>query len=151
MADKPAILQDSRFTVEEGLAYRFARTGAIWMNKLFFSSLVLLGVWILWGLLGGTSGCVADVPQAPSESVPGCDPTVSANCNPDQGTAEACNVFLAPTALYLGSMSVLSFGLSLLFGVLGLIVGKRILATTPAAEEVGARKPEEPQGPGPQP
>jgi hypothetical protein len=30
--------------------------------------------------------------------------------------------------------------MSILFGVLGLIVGKKIVEATPAAEEVGARK-----------
>jgi hypothetical protein len=36
-------------------------------------------------------------------------------------------------------MAVVSFVVSILFGLLGLVVGKRIVAMTPAAEEVGAR------------
>ena len=145
MAEKPAILQDSRFTVEEGIGYRASRTGAIWMNKLFFSSLVLLGVWLLWGFAGGATGCVADVPTAPSQPVAGCDVADPASaCNPDQGSGTHCNVFLTPTAKFLGAMSALSFALSILFGILGLVVGKRILEVTPAAEEVGARTPPKP-------
>lgn len=129
VAEKPAILQDSRFIVEEGLAYRAARTGAIWMNKLFFSSLVLLGIWLLLGALGGVSACVDGVPAAPA------DPATVA----DEGLAPHCNVFLTPTSLYLGAMSLVSFLLSIAFGVLGLIFGKRIVESTPAALEVGAR------------
>jgi hypothetical protein len=121
VADKPAILQDERFTVEEGFAYRAARTGAIWMNKLFFSSLVLWGVWLLWGYARGESACVETALE---------------------GTH--CNVFLHPTSLYLMAMAFVSFVLSIGFGVLGLIVGKRILQATPAAEEVGAARPPQP-------
>lgn len=142
---KPAILQDSRFTVEEGVAYRAARTGAIWMNKLFFSSLVLLGVWLLWAFAGGATGCVSGVPQAPSGFADGC--AAVGTCNPDQGTATQCNAFLTPTSTYLAAMAVLSFLLSIAFGVLGLVVGKRIVAATPAAEEVGARQPPTPPTP----
>ena len=138
-AAKPAILQDSRFTVEEGLPYRAARTGAIWMNKLFFSSLVLLGIWLLWAFVGGNTGCVENVPRAPSDFAPQCPESQVGQCNPDQGSASQCNAFLTPTAKYLAAMSMVSFLMSILFGVLGLIVGKRILETTPAAEEVGAR------------
>ena len=137
MGEKPAILQDSRFTVEEGVAYRAARTGAIWMNKLFFSSLVLWGVWLLYGGLGGQVGCAAhDVP------VLGTGPyneTLGANSTVDAGQSAQCNVFLTPTSLYLGAMAGLAFLLSIAFGVLGLMVGKRILEATPAAQEVGAR------------
>ena len=114
MSDKPAILKDSQFTVEEGFAYRAFRTGAIWMNKLFFSCVVLLGVWVLLSYTGGVQACA-------------------------DGT-DTCSAFLTPTAKYLGAMAILSFLLSLLFGALGLVVGKRILEMTPSQEEVGARR-----------
>jgi hypothetical protein len=147
VADKPAVLQDSRFTVEEGVAYRATRTGAIWMNKLFFSSLILLAVWLLWAFIGGNTGCVAGVPQAPSGFVADCPPDQIGNCNPDQGTTTQCNPFLTPTATYLAAMAMLTFVLSLLFGLAGLVVGKRIVERTPAAEEVGARREEPPVPP----
>ncbi|MFO1533654.1 MAG: hypothetical protein ABR562_08205 [Thermoplasmatota archaeon] len=140
MADKPAILQDSRFTVEEGIGYRAARTGAIWMNKLFFSSLVLLGIWLIWAFVAGSTGCVEGVPQAPAHLAGDCSPDGPSTCNPDQGNTTQCNAFLTPTAKYLAAMSVISFVLSIAFGLLGLIFGKRIVEATPAAEEVGARK-----------
>lgn len=127
--EKPAILRESRFTVEEGLAYRAARTGAIWMNKLFFASLILLGIWLVYGGLGAQSGCVSGLPHL----VPGANGTTV-----DDGTRTSCNIFLSPTATYLAGMAVVTFVLSLAFGVLGLIVGKRILEATPADEEVGA-------------
>jgi len=132
MADKPAILADSRFVVEEGLAYRAMRTGAIWMNKLFFSCLVLLGVWLLLGLATGNQGCVGGVPNAPHD--------VAQGPVQDAGSGTHCSVFLSPTSEYLGAMAGLSFVLSLAFGILGLVVGKRILAATPAAQEVGAQR-----------
>jgi hypothetical protein len=128
MSDKPAILQETTFTVEEGTAYRLFRTGAIWMNKLFFSSLVLLGIWLMVAATGHMTGCVDSV-------------AVGKDANGslvDQGPAQKCSVFLTPTAEYLGAMSVLSFLASLGFGALGLVVGKRILESTPAAQEVGA-------------
>ena len=120
--DKPAILRSSEFTVEEGLAYRAFRTGAIWMNKLFFSSLVLLVVWLAWAAATDQTSCAGSY-------------TVS-----DGGDAPAtrCSVFLTPTAKFLGAMAVLSFLLSLAFGALGLVVGKRILEVSAAADEVGA-------------
>ncbi len=131
MADaKPAILQDTRFTIREGFAYRAFRTGAIWMNKLFFASLFLLGVWLLWAVVGGETGCVEDVPQAPEAGVA------------DEGTGSQCSVFLSPTAKYLGAMAVLSFILSIGFGALGLVVGKQVLQVAKASEEVGAQRPE---------
>ncbi len=122
--DKPAILQDEKFVVREGLAYRAARTGAIWMNKLFFSSLVLLGVWLVVGSFSSAIGC-ATVPH------------VGANAT-DQGTIPSCNVFLTPTAGYLGAMAIASFLLSIGFGMLGLVVGKQILEATKAEDEPGA-------------
>jgi len=114
MADgeKPPILQDQEFTVREGVLYRVLRTGAIWMNKLFFSSLVLLGVWLLLSYTRGVEGCA-------------------------DGT---CSVFLTPTAKYLGAMAVVSFVLSIVSGLLGLVVGKSILAVAKADEELGARR-----------
>jgi hypothetical protein len=126
--EKPAILRESRFTVEEGFAYRAARTGAIWMNKLFFSSLVLAVVWLAWGGLTDQSSCVAGVP-------------LNATAQADPAATNAhCNVFLTPTFTYLLAMGAITFALSIGFGVLGLIVGKKIVEATPAADEVGARK-----------
>lgn len=125
---KPAILQSSEFTVEEGLAYRAMRTGAIWMNKLFFSSLVLLVVWLFLAALGGDKGCVDSVDVQPGPN----------GTDVDTGAAPRCSVFLTPTAKYLGAMAVLTFLLSLAFGALGLVVGKRILEVTPSRQEVGA-------------
>jgi uncharacterized membrane protein YtjA (UPF0391 family) len=127
MADKPAILQSSQFTVEEGLAYRAMRTGAIWMNKLFFSSLILLVVWLVLAAVRSDVGCVDSY-----QVVNGTDEA-----------ATKCSVFLTPTAKYLGAMAVITFLLSLAFGALGLVVGKRILEVAKSSEELGA-------GPGPQ-
>jgi hypothetical protein len=127
---KPEVLRDSTFTVEEGLAYRAFRTGAIWMNKLFFSSLVLLGVWLLYAGLGGEAGCDQSVRLAPDEN----------GTIVDSGTRPQCSVFLTPTALYLGAMAILSFVASLAFGVGGLVVGKRIVEMAKAGDEVGARR-----------
>lgn len=124
MSDKPAILKDSQFTVEEGLAYRVFRTGAIWMNKLFFSAVVLLAVWLVIGSVRDDVACVDSVLVNGTQDVPG----------------TKCTVWLTPTAKYLGAMAVLSFLASLAFGALGLMVGKKILEATPAAEEVGARR-----------
>lgn len=114
MTEKPAILQESTFVVEEGLAYRVCRTGAIWTNKLFFSCLVLLAVWLLLAYVGGLEACT------------------------DGGAGSTCSAFLTPTAKYLGAMAILSFLLSLAFGALGLAVGKRVLEMTPSKDEVGA-------------
>lgn len=119
---KPAILRSSEFTVEEGLAYRAFRTGAIWMNKLFFSSLVLLVVWVAYAATTGETWCTSSYTVADGGDVP----------------AQRCSVFLTPTAKFLGAMAVLSFLLSLAFGALGLVVGKRILEMTPSQQEVGA-------------
>lgn len=123
-AEKPKILQESRFTVDEGLAYRIMRTGAIWMNKLFMSSLVLLVVWLLFSAFGGWSGCVPRVETNHTGVV--------------VGNGAQCGALLSTTSIYLASMALTTFTLSLLFGLLGLVVGKRILETTPADEEVGA-------------
>ena len=134
MSDKPAILQDSQFTVEEGLGYRVFRTGAIWMNKLFFSSLFLLAIWLAIGAVNHNVACID---------------SVTVNGTTDDIPGEKCSVWLTPTSKYLGAMAVLSFLASLAFGALGLMVGKKILEATPAAEEVGARRegapPAEPQ------
>lgn len=123
-AAKPAILQESRFTVREGLAYRAMRTGAIWMNKLFFGSAILLAIWLLYGSLGGTQACVGGVPNVEGGT--------------DQGTTQECSILLTPTSTYLGAMAVLSFLLSIGFGLLGLVVGKQVVRAAPAASEVGA-------------
>lgn len=121
---KPAVLQESRFTVREGLAYRAMRTGAIWMNKLFFSSVILLAIWLLYGYAAGTTSCVGGVPVAGG--------------GVDQGTGQKCSVLLTPTSMYLGGMAIVSFLLSIAFGLLGLVVGKQVLQAAPAASEVGA-------------
>ena len=123
-AGKPAILQEARFTVREGLAYRAMRTGAIWMNKLFFGSAILLAIWLVYGYAVGTTACVGGVPAVAGGA--------------DQGTTQKCSVLLTPTSTYLGAMAVLSFLLSIAFGLLGLVVGKQVLQATPAASEVGA-------------
>jgi len=125
-AAKPAILQESRFTVREGLAYRAMRTGAIWMNKLFFGALILLAIWLVYGSTIGASACVGGVPQ-PSSAV-----------GADQGTGLKCSVFLTPTATYLAGMAALTFVLSIAFGLLGLVVGKQVLQVATADSEVGA-------------
>jgi hypothetical protein len=119
---KPAILRSSEFTVEEGVAYRVFRTGAIWMNKLFFSSLVLLAVWLVLAAATGQTWCASSYTVTDGGDAP----------------AQRCSVFLTPTAKYLGAMAVLSFLASLAFGALGLVVGKRILEVSAAADEVGA-------------
>lgn len=112
--------------VREGLPYRACRTGAIWMNKLFFGCVVLLAVWLLYGGLGGTTGCVEQV---------------DTSANATRGaTAQFCNVFLHPTSIYLGSMAVVTFALSIGFGALGLVFGKQVLEAARADEEVGARR-----------
>jgi hypothetical protein len=119
---KPAILRSSEFTVEEGLAYRAFRTGAIWMNKLFFSSLVLLVVWVAYAAATGQTWCTSSYTVTDGGDTP----------------AARCSVFLTPTAKFLGAMAAVSFLLSLAFGALGLVVGKRILEVSAAADEVGA-------------
>lgn len=141
MSDKPAILKDTQFTVEEGAAYRVFRTGAIWMNKLFFSCLFLLAIWLAIAGVTGDAGCVDSYEVADQPADGGGD---DGNATAGGDTpAEKCTVWLTPTAKYLGAMSVLSFLASLLFGALGLMVGKRILETTAVADEVGARRADE--------
>jgi hypothetical protein len=125
--EKPEILRESRFTVEEGVAYRVCRTGAIWMNKLFFSSLVLLAVWLAYGWSTGDTGCATSVGVVDS----GRNITYT-------GPQEKCSLLLATTSKYLGAMAVLSFLLSIGLGMLGLVFGKRIVEAAPAADEVGA-------------
>lgn len=132
---KPAILKDTQFTVEEGLGYRVFRTGAIWMNKLFFSSVFLLAVWLAIAAVNDDVGCV---------------PSVRVDNATSERASQECTAWLTPTAKYLGAMAVLSFLASLAFGALGLMVGKRILEATPVADEVGARRDEEDARP-PQP
>lgn len=128
--EKPAVLQDQEFTLEEGTLYRLLRTGAIWTNKLFFSSLVLLGLWLLLGLTGQVeTGCV-DTLQ------------VAANGTADQADVR-CSVWLSTTAKYLGAMSVLSFLLSIALGLLGLVVGKQVIRMAPTSEEVGGGRMED--------
>ncbi|MHB1262542.1 MAG: hypothetical protein ACYC2H_12600 [Thermoplasmatota archaeon] len=134
-AEKPAILKSSEFTVEEGLAYRAMRTGAIWMNKLFFSSLILLVIWLALAASTDQTACTDSY-----------EVDDSGNTTADRPVAK-CSVFLTPTAKYLGAMAVLTFLASLAFGALGLVVGKRILEVAKSSEEVGAgtaRSPDEP-------
>jgi hypothetical protein len=137
MSDKPAILQSTTFTVQEGIVYRASRTLSIWMNKLFFSSLVLLVVWLTIAAAGGDVGCAESVRVVDENG------TVV-----DQGPATKCSVWLTPTAKYLGAMAVFSFVLSVVFGAVGLVVGKRVLESTPAGQEVGARPLPEGEGSG---
>jgi hypothetical protein len=143
-APKPAILRSSEFTVEEGLGYRLCRTGAIWMNKLFFSSLVLLVVWLALAAATHETGCVGSIRTEDQNGT-----------LVDSGTALKCSTFLTPTAKYLGAMAVLSFLASLAFGALGLVVGKRILEVSASQDELGAgarpepSEPADPSGPGP--
>lgn len=124
--EKPAILKSSEFTVEEGLAYRAMRTGAIWMNKLFFSSLILLVVWLAVAAATDQTACTDS--YVVEDGV---------NGTMDR-PGEKCSVFLTPTAKYLGAMAVLTFLASLAFGALGLVVGKRILEVAKSSEELGA-------------
>lgn len=129
--EKPAILKDAQFTVEEGVGYRVFRTGAIWMNKLFFSSVFLLAVWLAIASVNHDVACVDSIRVVDNGTV-------------DDEPGQKCTIWLTPTAKYLGAMAVLSFLASLLFGALGLMVGKKILEATPVAEEVGARREEAP-------
>lgn len=119
---RPAVLQDQHFVIEESVGYRLLRTGAIWLNKLFFGAVVLFVLWVLLGLTGQVE--------------PGCADSVDVGAG--DAPAERCSVFLSSTALYLGAMAVLSFVLSIVLGMLGLVVGKRIVEMTPASEEPGA-------------
>lgn len=130
MADKPAILQESEFVVEEGILHRVFRTGAIWLNKLFFSAAVLWILWLFIAYFQGDSACAGGLGHVGNNSTQDLD-------NVAEGT---CSVFLTPTSKYLGAMTVISFILSVSMGMLGLVIGKRVIETQRAAEEVGARR-----------
>ncbi len=139
-APKPAILQPQQFTVEEGVAYRAMRTGAIWMNKLFFSSVFLLAAWLVIATVNDDVACVDSIKVGGN---------TTANGTAEDVPGAKCTAWLTPTAKYLGAMAVLSFLASLAFGALGLIVGKKVLEATPVAEEVGARREDDEPGDGP--
>lgn len=123
---KPAILQDAEFTVEEGFLYRFFRTGAIFLNKLFFAAVILWVVWLFVGTAMGDEACTDTI-----RVVEGANGTA-------EEEAVQCSVWLSTTSLYLGAMAVLTFLLSTSFGLLGLVVGKNILEVAKAEEELGA-------------
>jgi len=133
---RSAFLDDQQFAVEEGVMYRLFRTGAIWLNKLFFGAVTLLVVWLFLGLTGAVD--------------PACTTSWKSTTLPNGSHAdevvEHCSIWLSPTAKYLGAMSVLSFALSILSGFLGLLVGKRILEMTPRSEETATRKMAEQAG-----
>ncbi len=123
--DKPAILKESQFTVKEGILYRLLRTGSIWMNKLFFSSIFLLVLWVTFAALQGDTACAGGMDPGNSTDVAAVEEGV-------------CSPLLTPTAKFLGAMTLFSFLLSIALGALGLVVGKQILESTPADEEAGA-------------
>ncbi len=123
--DKPAILKESQFTVTEGIVYRVMRTGSIWMNKLFFSSLFLLVVWVIWAAAQGDTACAGGLGAGNQTDVEAVEEGV-------------CSPILTPTAKFLGAMSLFSFILSIALGALGLVVGKQIIESTPADQEPGA-------------
>ncbi len=130
---KSAFLDEQKFSVEEGAAYRVFRTGAIWMNKLFFGAVTLLAVWLFLGLTGAVQpDCVTSL-----------QPTTLPNGSHADAEVEHCSVWLSTTAKYLGAMSAVSFALSILFGFFGLLVGKKILEMTPRDEETAARAMED--------
>ncbi len=131
--DKPAILQETEFVVEEGILHRVFRTGAIWLNKLFFSAAFLWIVWLLIGSTQGYSDCTEGLPPINGTDNRTDLPIVT------EGT---CSVFLTPTSKYLGAMTILAFAASIASGLLGLIVGKRVIETTRAEDEVGAEERE---------
>lgn len=127
-AGKPAILQETEFIVEEGIVHRVFRTGAIWMNKLFFSAAFLWVLWLVIGTTQGLEGCSEGLPPSGNQT------------DLDIVTDGTCSVFLTPTSKYLGAMTVIAFVLSITMGLLGLVVGKRVIETTRAADEVGAEE-----------
>lgn len=131
-SDKPAILQDSEFTVEEGFLYRACRTGAIWLNKVFFSAIFLWFVWMLLGYTGSIDPGCADSYQV---------------IETENGTAdqeiEQCSIFLSTTSKYLMGMTIVSFLASIVLGLLGLVVGKNIIEVTSVRDEVGYKAREE--------
>ncbi len=132
-AEKPAILKETEFIVEEGILHRVFRTGAIWMNKLFFSSAFLWFLWLVIAYVNGDQACSEGLGHVGNNSTE--DLAIVAD-----GT---CSVLLTQTSVYLGGMTAVSFVLSITFGLLGLVIGKRVLEATAAADEVGAEKPEQ--------
>ncbi len=131
--EKPAILKETEFIVEEGILHRTFRTGAIWMNKLFFSSAFLWFLWLVIAYIGGDQACSEGLGNVGNNSTE--DLSIVAD-----GT---CSVLLTTTSTYLGAMTVIAFVLSITLGLLGLVIGKRVLERTAAADEVGAEKPDE--------
>lgn len=135
MSDKPAILKDETFVIEEGWTYRILRGSSILLNKLFFGAAVL---WLVWVLLATTGQVESCAPSVATAEVQDGNETVLR----DVGTTEHCTPLLTPTSLYLAGMAVVTFTLSILFGLLGLVVGKKIVQATPADQEPGAPKKE---------
>ena len=125
---KPAVFQDTRFVVEEGVAYRAFSRAAIWLNKLWLASLVLLVVWLILGATTGQTSCATGSPA-------------TGNGTDVPAATRTCSVFLTPTSLYLGAMTILAFALQITSGLLGNMVGRKILEATAAADEPGAPKP----------
>lgn len=111
--------------VHESWPYRLLRGASIQLNRLMFAAIILLAVWLVWSAASGTTAC---------------QETVRIEGGEDAGTTDHCSVWLGPTSTYLAVVAVLSFVGSIVFGLLGLVVGKQVLALTPADEEVGARK-----------
>jgi hypothetical protein len=145
---KPAVLQDTRFVVEEGLAYRSLSRAAIWLNKMWLAALVLLAIWLVVAAATHQNACATGT--APRDGATDTAMTTGNGAagngtapGPDvpAATTGTCSVFLTPTSLYLGAMTILAFALQITCGLLGNAVGRKILESTPAAEEVGARKP----------
>lgn len=129
-SDKPAILRDERFVVEDGLAYRAFSRAAIWLNKMWLAALVLLFIWIVVGATTGQSACAAGVDPA----------TASGNATDVPAAKGTCSIFLTPTSLYLAAMTILAFALQITCGLLGNAIGRKIIAATPADQEPGAPK-----------
>lgn len=137
MADE-GVFEEQVFTVQEGLLYKILRGAAIGLNRMFFGAVLLLIVWLFYAGATGAVGCDTQVFEAAAGNNTTMDPVHAAN---EDGT---CSVFLSTTSLYLGSMAVITFVGSILFGLLGLAVGKNVLpVATPVAEEVGARRQDE--------
>lgn len=127
LSDKPAILTEQSFVVNEGLTYRAFRTVSIWTNKLFFSAAILWLIWVLLAYTGQVSSCVETVQVVETNG------TLTY-----PGTTTQCSPFLTPTSLYLAGMAIAAFMVSILAGLVGLVIGKQILQSTPADEEAGA-------------
>lgn len=128
-SQKPAILRESEFVVEEGILHRFCRTGAIWLNKLTFSAAVLWIIWLFVAYTQGVQDCTGGLGNAGTNASQDFDIVAD-------GT---CSVMLTTTSKFLGAMTVISFLVSVTLGMLGLVIGKRVLETAAAADEVGAR------------